>query len=175
MEYSDFLTHFESVERTQLFDETWVHSSHWLNVRSRPPPGAWQFGDVSCKMVLYILSSDTDSGIVTFNLPERTEAILVLSQSDTRFYSSISSSAEWSFDFKLFKSGSKKPIGSSSYSTGLTRSVVLRKDLPAGVYVVHVSSPLFELSVFCLIFTIFQVRLDREMTVSLFQSHFLNI
>ena len=48
MEYGDFLTHWEGIERTQLFDDTWVQSSHWLNVRARPLPSAWQFGDVSC-------------------------------------------------------------------------------------------------------------------------------
>jgi len=99
-----------------------VQRSHWLNVRSRPLPCAWQFGDVS----------------FTFSLPKHSETILVLCQSDTRFYQSICSAAQWSFDFKLFKVGSKKAVGSSSYSTGLTRSVTLRIDLPAGDYVVHV-------------------------------------
>jgi hypothetical protein len=122
MEYSDFLDHFESIERTQLFDETWVHSSHWLDVRSRPLPCPWQFGDVS----------------FTFSLPKQSETILVLSQSDTRFYQSLCSAAQWSFDFRLFKVGSKELVGSSSYSTGLSRSVTLRIDLPAGDYVVHV-------------------------------------
>lgn len=49
MEYCDFLDTFEYIERTQLFDDTWVQSSHWLNVTSRPLPSAWQYGDVSCK------------------------------------------------------------------------------------------------------------------------------
>ena len=49
MEYSDFLTHWVGIERTQLFDPSWVQSSHWLNVTCRPFPSAWQFGDVSCK------------------------------------------------------------------------------------------------------------------------------
>jgi hypothetical protein len=35
MEYCDFLDVFEVVERTQLFDTSWVQSTHWLNVRSR--------------------------------------------------------------------------------------------------------------------------------------------
>lgn len=48
MEYSDFLTIWTGVERTQLFNPAWIQSSHWLNVESRPLPSAWQFGDVSC-------------------------------------------------------------------------------------------------------------------------------
>lgn len=52
MEYNDFLTHWEGIERTQIFDNSWVQSSHWLNVKSRPMPSAWQFGDVSCVSIL---------------------------------------------------------------------------------------------------------------------------
>ena len=52
MEYCDFLSHWEVIERTQLFDDTWVQSSHWLSVKCRPMPSAWQYGDVSCKRQL---------------------------------------------------------------------------------------------------------------------------
>ena len=55
MEYADFLEHWEGIECTQLFDDTWVQSSHWLNVHSRPLPSAWQFGDVSCTRILILL------------------------------------------------------------------------------------------------------------------------
>ena len=48
MEYHDFLSYWEGVEKTQIFDGTWVQSSHWLNVQSRPLESAWQYGDVSC-------------------------------------------------------------------------------------------------------------------------------
>lgn len=127
MEYCDFLDRFEFVERTQLFDSSWVQSAHWLNVLSRPLGSAWQFGDVS----------------FTFSIPKHTETILVLSQSDDRFYSSIASAAKWSFDFKLFKVGSKEVVGSSTHSIAPARSVMMRLELSPGDYVV-------------------QVRLDRE-------------
>lgn len=142
MEYSDFLSHFEIVERTQLFDESWVQSAHWLNVISRPLGSAWQFGDVSCGLFLSTGRQNPNNNspcfVVTFTIPERSETILVMSQSDTRFYQSIASAAQWSFDFTLFKVGSKEPIGSSSYSTALTRSVTLRIELTPGDYVVQV-------------------------------------
>src|SRR5882762_3422250 len=142
MEYCDFIDHFEFVERTQLFDSSWVQSSHWLNVRSRPGGSAWQFGDVSCKFCFFphkeqvILTFCTH--IVTFNVPEQTETILVLSQSDTRFFSSIASAAKWTFDFKLFKVGSKEAVGSSTHPIPLGRSVTLRTELSPGDYVVQV-------------------------------------
>ena len=48
MEYEDFLTICTAIERTQLFDPSWIQSNHWLNVKGGPMPSAWQFGDVSC-------------------------------------------------------------------------------------------------------------------------------
>lgn len=57
MEYNDFLTHWEVVEKTQLFDPSWVQSSHWLNVKGRPLPSAWQYGDVSCKFICVAYST----------------------------------------------------------------------------------------------------------------------
>lgn len=50
MEYSDFLSYWSQIERTQLFDSMWIQSSHWLDVKSRPAPSAWQYGDVSCRL-----------------------------------------------------------------------------------------------------------------------------
>ena len=49
MQYEDFLDTWYAVERTQLFDSTWIQSSHWLDVPPRPYPCTWQFGDVSCR------------------------------------------------------------------------------------------------------------------------------
>lgn len=49
MEYEDFLTHWEIVEKTQVFDPTWIQSSHWLEVGGRPALCAVQYGDVSCE------------------------------------------------------------------------------------------------------------------------------
>ena len=48
MEYEDFLEYWEVVERTQIFDPTWILSSHWLEVKDRPMNSARQYGDVSC-------------------------------------------------------------------------------------------------------------------------------
>jgi hypothetical protein len=141
MEYCDFLQHFEYVGRTQLFNSSWVQSSHWLDVKSRPLGSVWQFGDVSCKFPrFYPMDSTISRFTVTFSIPEQTETILVLSQLDARFFRGVASAAEWSFDFKLFKVGSKEAMGSSTHSTMLPRSVTLRVALPPGDYVVQVGS-----------------------------------
>lgn len=72
---------------------------------------------------------------VTFSIPERTETILVLSQLDACFFRSVSSAVEWSFNFKLFRVGSKEAMGSSTLSTMLPCSVTSRVILPLGDYV----------------------------------------
>ena len=140
MEYCDFLEHFEIVERTQLFDSTWVQSAHWLDVKTRPLGSAWQFGDVSCKSFQFLFCErhKLKNMQVTFSIPKHTETILVLSQLDTRFFGSIASAAQWSFDFKLFKVGLKEAVGTSTLSMPLTRSAMLRGELPPGDYVVQV-------------------------------------
>ncbi|KAI5120454.1 hypothetical protein M0805_008501 [Coniferiporia weirii] len=124
MEYCDFLNTWTGIERTQLFDPSWVQSSLWLNVESRPMSCAWQYGDVS-----FVLTVQKTS-----------EAIIVLSQSDRRFYQVVSGSTDWMFDFKLFKRGENEPLASSefSYVTQFNRSVKLRVDLEPGEYIVHV-------------------------------------
>lgn len=155
MEYEDFLSYWEAIERTQLFDPSWVQSSHWLEVKSRPMPCAWQYGDVSCEFRLcrlqrtfyleYAFQSDLTDPLsyllteqVTFTLPKASETIIVLSQSDNRYFRDLAGASTWSFDFKLFKHGDDEPLASSSFSYSLTRSGSLHIDLEPGEYVVHV-------------------------------------
>lgn len=49
---SDFLDTFELIERTTIFDSSWVMSSHWLRVPPQRPNCPWSFGDLSCDYVL---------------------------------------------------------------------------------------------------------------------------
>lgn len=143
MEYSDFLSIWTVIERTQLFDESWTQSSHWLNVESRPMPCAWQYGDVSCACCIPAFDKKTRSKVnlgclVTFSLPKAAETIIVLSQSDERYYEAVTSASRWKFDFKLFKKGVERVISTSELSYQLRRSSKLRVNLESGEYVVHV-------------------------------------
>lgn len=123
MEYEDFLRTWYAVERTQLFDDSWVMSSHWLNVTARAFPAAWQYGDVS----------------FTFSIEQDTSSIIVLSQADERYWDELSGYSLWTFDFVLYKKGEEKVIGRSEYSILWTRTVNLFTDnLEAGDYVLHV-------------------------------------
>lgn len=48
----DFLDNWHQIDRTLLFDSSWVMSSQWLQVTPRSPYSAWGYGDVSCKRYL---------------------------------------------------------------------------------------------------------------------------
>jgi len=123
MEYTDFLSQWEFVDRTLLFDDQWYMSSHWLKVTARSLLAAWTFGDVS----------------FTIDIPAATYAVIVLSQLDDRYFKGVEGKATWHFDFVLFKKGETEPIGmSSSCGPSIMRSVNLEIDLPKGEYVVHV-------------------------------------
>ncbi|KAL0581784.1 hypothetical protein V5O48_000261 [Marasmius crinis-equi] len=122
MEYKDFLECWGQIDRTVLFDSTWVMSSQWLHVTARPLPCAWTYGDIS----------------FTFSLPKTSKAVIVLSQLDDRFFKEISGRCYWTFDFVLFKKGEKGYVAESSTSRLYSRSVNLEVELEAGDYVVHV-------------------------------------
>jgi hypothetical protein len=55
---SDFLQTWEQLDRILIFDESWVMSSHWLNVKGRPMPSAWSYGDASCSPHLSLVDSE---------------------------------------------------------------------------------------------------------------------
>ncbi|KAK7026056.1 hypothetical protein VNI00_015784 [Paramarasmius palmivorus] len=123
MEYKDFIECWDQIDRTILFDSSWVMSSQWLHVIVRPLPCAWTYGDVS----------------FTFKIPEASPAVIVLSQLDKRFFNEISGRCHWTFDFILYKKGEKDYIAQSSTSRLYKRSVSLEvASLVAGDYVVHV-------------------------------------
>ncbi|THU81095.1 cysteine proteinase [Dendrothele bispora CBS 962.96] len=122
MEYKDFLSCWDTLNRTLLLDDSWVMSSQWLHVTARPLPSAWTFGDVS----------------FTFSLSESTLAIIVLSQIDTRYFNEISGCSYWQFDFIIFKAGETEIVAESSLSRLYARSVNVEVNLDAGDYVIHV-------------------------------------
>ncbi|KAJ8509380.1 hypothetical protein ONZ45_g8446 [Pleurotus djamor] len=122
MEYSDFLDAWEQIDRTLLFDDTWVMSSQWLRVEANALPSAWTYGDVS----------------FTFTIPEGTPAIIVLSKLDDRYFDDLSGNYWWNFNFVLFKAGESEVLAESSHARLWSRSVNVELELEAGDYVVHV-------------------------------------
>ncbi|KAK1220211.1 hypothetical protein PQX77_017031 [Marasmius sp. AFHP31] len=123
MEYKDFLNCWDQIDRTRLFDSSWVMSSHWLHVKARPFPSACSYGDVSFSFTL----EDSESPVV-----------IVLSQINDRYFTEISGRHKWTFDFVLFRKGEKDRIAQSSHTKMYARSVNLEASLSPGEYVVHV-------------------------------------
>ena len=149
---SDFLNVWQEIQRTIIFDDTWVMSSQWLLV-SQPFPSmaSWSYGDISCqffsqftnfflkKIMLLILLFWT----VTFSLPVASPAIIVLSKYDVRYFKDIQGPCIWHLDFILAREGETEPLAESSYSFFYTRSVNVELYLEAGNYIVLVSQTRF--------------------------------
>ncbi|KAJ7510949.1 cysteine proteinase [Mycena galericulata] len=123
MEYKDFLSCFEQVDRTRLFDSTWTMRYQVLRVPSRPFPGSgFGYGDLC----------------FSFSISKTAFTILVLSQLDARYFKGIAAPCYWNFDFILYRRGRKEPVDVSSHSRFTSRSVSLEfQTLEAGEYIVH--------------------------------------
>ncbi|KAJ7607934.1 hypothetical protein FB45DRAFT_806548 [Roridomyces roridus] len=122
MEYEDFLNNWDLVEKTLMFDDSWVMSSQWLQVTARQPTAAWSYGDIS----------------FTIFLPAATKAVIVLSKLDTRYFSDISGNSCWTFDFVVYRKGRKEVVAVSGQGRTFLRSVNAEVELEGGEYVVHV-------------------------------------
>jgi hypothetical protein len=148
---SDFLNVWQEIQRTIIFDDTWVMSSQWLLV-SQPFPSmaSWSYGDISCQFSLNLLLFKLLILLfwtVTFSLPVASPTIVVLSKYDVRYFKDIQGPCIWHLDFILAREGETEPLAESSYSFFYTRSVNVELDLEAGNYIVLVSD-----FVFCVVF-----------------------
>ncbi|KAL0563776.1 hypothetical protein V5O48_018289 [Marasmius crinis-equi] len=122
MEYSDFLECWEYIDRTFLFDSSWIMSSQWLQVAARPLPSVYTYGDVS----------------FTFSLPEASSAFIMLSQLNNRYFKPIAGIYIWTADFIVYKKGETDYVARSAPGFTGARSVNCEVYLQAGDYVVHV-------------------------------------
>jgi len=123
MEYKDFLKTWQTIDRCLLFDEKWHISSAHVEAKLRPWPAAPTFGDV-CFTVL---------------LTERTPAIFVLSQHDSRYWKGLEGNLWWRLEFRVFKAGEKDYLARSEKGWYDKRSVNVEfKNLDPGEYIVHV-------------------------------------
>ncbi|KIO31140.1 hypothetical protein M407DRAFT_68249 [Tulasnella calospora MUT 4182] len=122
MEYGDFVNLFTMIGRSRVFNSSWVLSQNWIRVQSRTYPCAFSYGDVS----------------FTITIPQKTFAVIVLAQQDTRYFAAISGYALWSLDFSVFKKGETEPCATAQHNRFWGRSVQLETELDEGEYVVHV-------------------------------------
>ncbi|KAF7361016.1 Calpain catalytic domain-containing protein [Mycena sanguinolenta] len=110
MEYKDFLSCFEQVDRTRLFDSSFTMTYDVVRVTPRPfPHSGFGYGDLC----------------FSFSISETAFTIVVLSQLDARYFKGIAPLCYWNFDFVLFKRGQREPLDASSHSRFTSRSVNL--------------------------------------------------
>ena len=142
---------WQEIQRTIIFDDTWVMSSQWLLV-SQPFPSmaSWSFGDISCRFLILFIKINYSFllfffffGTVTFSLPVASPTIIVLSKYDVRYFKDIQGPCIWHLDFILAREGETEPLAESSYSFFYTRSVNVELNLEAGNYIVLVSEFVF--------------------------------
>ncbi|KAF6764389.1 hypothetical protein DFP72DRAFT_421391 [Ephemerocybe angulata] len=123
MDYDEFLHCFTMVERTYLFDETWILSSQWVHVRLTKQPTAWSYGGLTFDVTI----------------PSRSKTILVLSQLNERAFRSIPKSSLVLLDLAVVKKGDKIPLEVASQARPLVcRSITVELDLDEGDYFVYV-------------------------------------
>ncbi|KAJ6501177.1 cysteine proteinase [Mycena vitilis] len=123
MEYEDFLSCFEQLDRTRLFGSSWTMRHKVVRVPSRP-----------------LLCSGFGHGDLcfSFSVSKTAPAVLVLAQLDFRYHTGIFPRDYCNFRFVLFKRGQKEPMDTSSPSSSMFRSVSLEfPELVAGEYIVH--------------------------------------
>ncbi|KAH6916492.1 hypothetical protein BKA70DRAFT_1502774 [Coprinopsis sp. MPI-PUGE-AT-0042] len=122
MEYKDFLSTWQEIQRTLFFDDSWFISSQWLHLSPKTSLAPWSYGNIS----------------FSFSLPSRAPTILVVTRADNRYFRDLQGSHIWNIDFTLVREGHLEPITDSCYSFFYTRNVSLEIDLEPGDYTVHV-------------------------------------
>ncbi|KAF6759436.1 hypothetical protein DFP72DRAFT_885180 [Ephemerocybe angulata] len=121
MEYKDFLDTWYEVQRTLVFDDSWLMSSQWLHLAEKKDPILpWNYGDLT----------------FSFSLPAACRTVLCLALVYSRYFRDIQGAYVWNMDFIVIKEGETEPLAESSYSVFYTRTACLELDLEAGNYTV---------------------------------------
>ncbi|KAI4718247.1 cysteine proteinase [Aureobasidium sp. EXF-10727] len=121
----NFLRYFDSIQRTRLFDETWLLTQQWTSVSV--PAGAVTYLDTSFEITL------SQSGAV----------VIVLAQPDVSYFQGLQGRYTYSLHFRIYNSkdmtkylARSMHVSSGNYTN--TRSVSVDLDLDAGSYSVLV-------------------------------------
>ncbi|KAJ3296235.1 hypothetical protein HK104_001800, partial [Borealophlyctis nickersoniae] len=119
MEYPDFLRQWTLIDRTRLFDSSWTVASQWVEFATTWP-ATW---------------SDT-----TFQLTvtQRTPAVIVLSQLDTRYYRGFEGPYDFFMELRVHAEGCEDYIARSRGLGHMMRSANVEVNLEPGTYTVYV-------------------------------------
>ncbi|KAG0083456.1 hypothetical protein BGZ93_004639 [Podila epicladia] len=114
MSYKDFLRIFDSLDLCRIFDATWSVASSWIPYNVEP----------------------RSSGKFHFELDQASEAVIVLSQPDTRYYGALQADYVYTLSFHVYNSDDKLVKRARTTVPFCKRSVSIELDLPVGTYTV---------------------------------------
>ncbi|KAF8987796.1 hypothetical protein BGZ52_002659 [Haplosporangium bisporale] len=114
MSYKDFLRVFDSLDLCRIFDATWSVASSWIPYHVEP----------------------RSSGKFQFELDQASEAVIVLSQPDTRYYGALQADFIYTLSFHVYNSDNKLVKRARATVPYCKRSVSIELDLPVGQYTV---------------------------------------
>lgn len=118
MEYRDFLTTFEIIDRTRLFDSSWqMTTPHWLPYSV---PYSTRFSPTRYRINVAV---------------PKTEAVIVLSKVDDRFFRGLEGGFFYKLYFRVHRKGEMEDYLTRSYANvHMTRSVSVTVELEQGEY-----------------------------------------
>ncbi|KAI9206064.1 uncharacterized protein BJ171DRAFT_498567 [Polychytrium aggregatum] len=119
MEYSDFLQEWSYIDRTRLFDSSWTVAQHWVEAPVHFPG---QFGQIYFDLTIH----------------SETNAIVVLSQLDTRYFKMLEGQYDFIIHFRIHRDGSDDYFVRNRTLDVNRRSVNVELQLKPGCYQVHV-------------------------------------
>ncbi|KAG0346385.1 hypothetical protein BG004_001849 [Podila humilis] len=114
MSYHDFLRVFDMIDICRIFDSTWSVASSWIRYNVEP----------------------RSSGKFHFELDEATEAVVVLSQPDTRYFGALKPEYIYSLSFHIYDEDDKLVKRARPAVPYINRSVSIEVNLPIGKYTV---------------------------------------
>ena len=125
--YEDFLRKFKIVYRTRLFTADWSVTQRWINLAV---PWTEKYQDIKFKVTI----------------AHATQAVIVLSQLDERYFRGLNGQYVYYLSFQVFKSDHAEYVISSGGDNDTLRSVSVEVDLAAGSYEVRlkISATRFE-------------------------------
>lgn len=122
MTYKDMLSKYKYIDRTRIFGPEWHVAQQWMSVQV-----PWS-------------TLDYQTNYFSIDVPEDTEAVIVLSQLDDRYFKGLQGKYNFTLQFRVQKDSDDdgEYISRSKLNYELVRSVNVEVPLPKGTYSVLV-------------------------------------
>ena len=118
MTYKDFLSKYKYIDRTRIFGLDWHVAQQWMSVQV-----PWS-------------SLDYQTNYFSIDVPEDTDAVIVLSQLDDRYFKGLQGKYNYTMQFRIQNDDDNEEeyLARSMMTYELVRSVNVEVHLPKGTY-----------------------------------------